>query len=236
MAIRLPAACRNPLLFLTGFLENLPKAVLAAVVFTAVIGLVDLPMLHRMWRISKMDFFAATIALGAVLLFGILQGMLIAAAASVLMLVARASQPHVAFLGRVPGTNSYSDIDRHPENEPLTGLIAFRPESSLLYVNADSVLDLVLHRISQVDAQQIRVVVCDLSASPYIDLAGTRMLHRLHAELASRHIALRIVGARARVRDMLRADGVGDKVGGVSRFTTLDKLLASLDAPADDVA
>jgi MFS superfamily sulfate permease-like transporter len=224
------------LLFLTGFLENLPKAVLAAVVFTAVIGLVDLPMLHRMWRISKMDFLAAAIALAAVLLFGILQGMLIAAAASVLMLVARASQPHVAFLGRVPGTNSYSDIDRHPENEALTGLIAFRPESSLLYVNADTVLDLVLHRISQPDARQTRTVVCDLSASPFIDLAGTRMLHRLHAELASRHIALRIVGARARVRDLLRADGVGDKVGGVSRFTTLDKLLASLDAPANDAA
>src|SRR6516162_10681894 len=78
------------LLFLTGFLQNLPKAVLAAVVFTAVLGLVDIRTLSRMWRISKADFYAATIALAAVLLLGILQGILLAAAASVLILLARA--------------------------------------------------------------------------------------------------------------------------------------------------
>ena len=97
------------LLFLTGLVANLPKAVLAAVVLTAVYGLVDLPALFRMWRISRIDFYAATIALVAVLLLGILQGILLAALASVLMLLARASAPHVAFLGRIPGTDSYSD-------------------------------------------------------------------------------------------------------------------------------
>ncbi len=86
------------LLFLTGLLANLPKAVLAAVVLTAVIGLINVPDLFRMWRISKLDFYAATIALGGVLLLGILQGILLAALASVLMLLARASQP----LKRVP--------------------------------------------------------------------------------------------------------------------------------------
>src|SRR3954470_17554173 len=105
------------LLFLTGLLENLPKAVLAAVVLTAVAGLIDFPALLRMRRISRLDFHAAAIALGAVLLLGILQGILCAALASILMLLARVSRPHVAFLGRIPGTNSYSDIARHPENE-----------------------------------------------------------------------------------------------------------------------
>jgi SulP family sulfate permease len=90
------------LLFLTGLLANLPKAVLAAVVLTAVYGLIDFPAMLRMWRISRMDFYAAAIALGAVLLLGILQGILLAALASVLMLLARASSPHVAFLGRIP--------------------------------------------------------------------------------------------------------------------------------------
>ena len=107
------------LLFLTGLLENLPKAVLAAVVLSAISGLLDFPALFRMWRISRLDFYAASIALGAVLLLGILQGILLAALASVVMLLIRASRPHVAFLGRVPGTNAYSDLARHPENEPL---------------------------------------------------------------------------------------------------------------------
>lgn len=219
------------LLFLTGFLENLPKAVLAAVVFTAVIGLVDVRSIYRMWRISKMDFYAAAIALGAVLLLGIMQGMLLAAGVSLLMLVARASQPHVAFLGRVPGTHSYSDLDRHPENEYLPHILAFRPESSLLYVNADSVLHVVLDRVQKIGFQNLRAVVCDLSASPYVDLAGSRMLHQLHGELAPQNVALRIVGARGRVRDLLRADSLGQKIGGLDRTTTLDDLLSNLSAP-----
>ena len=140
------------LLFLTGLLENLPKAVLAAVVLTAVYGLLDFPALLRMWRVSRLDFLAAAIALVGVLLLGILQGILLAALASILLLLARVSRPHVAFLGRIPGTNSYSDMDRHPENEPLSGVIAFRPEASLIYVNADAVLESVLSRLRETDS------------------------------------------------------------------------------------
>jgi high affinity sulfate transporter 1 len=213
------------LLFLTGLLENLPKAVLAAVVMTAIAGLLDFPALFHMWRVSRIDFYAAAIALGAVLLLGILQGILLAALASVLMLLVSASRPHVAFLGRVPGTNNYSDMARHPENQPLPGVIAFRPEASLLYVNADAVLEAVLSRLDAPAASEIRMVICDLSASPHIDLAGSRMLHELHGKLAARGIALRII-AHARVRDLLRADGVGDKVGGLDGVT-IDSLLST---------
>jgi high affinity sulfate transporter 1 len=213
------------LLFLTGLLENLPKAVLAAVVMTAIAGLLDFPALFHMWRVSRIDFCAAAIALGAVLLLGILQGILLAALASVLMLLVSASRPHVAFLGRVPGTNNYSDMARHPENQPLPGVIAFRPEASLLYVNADAVLEAVLSRLDAPAASEIRMVICDLSASPHIDLAGSRMLHELHGKLAARGIALRII-AHARVRDLLRADGVGDKVGGLDGVT-IDSLLST---------
>jgi len=215
------------LVLFTDLLENLPKAVLAAIVFTAVYRLIDFPAMVRMWRISRMDFYAAVIALGAVLLLGILQGILLAALASILMLLARASTPHVAFLGRVPGTNSFSDLARHPENEKLPDIIAFRPEASLLYFNADSVLETILQHLEVSAPSKIRFVVCDLSASPHIDLAGSRMLHQLHDELARRDIELRIVAARGRVRDLLRADGIGEKVGGLDRLVTLDRLLGS---------
>jgi sulfate permease, SulP family len=216
------------LLFLTELLENLPKAVLAAVVLTAVYGLLDFAALFRMWRVSGLDFIAAVIALVAVLVLGILQGILLAALASILMLIARLSTPHVAFLGRVPGTNSYSDISRHPENEPLHNVIAFRPETSLLYVNSDSVLESVLDRLGAADSSKIHLVVCDLSSSPHVDLAGSRILHQLHDELAARGIRLRIVGAHGRVRDLLRADGIGEKVGDLDRVTTLDGLLRTV--------
>jgi high affinity sulfate transporter 1 len=213
------------LLFLANYLENLPKAVLAAIVFTAVLGLIDIRGLLRMWQISKPDFFAATIALGAVLLLGILQGILLAAAASVLILLARASQPHVAFLGRIPGTNSYSDLARHPENEQLPHILIFRPEASLLYVNAETVLQAVLERLRSA-GPGVRMIVCDLSASPYIDLAGSRMLRLLHGEATPRGIGMRVVGARGRVRDLLRADGAGEMVAG--RLTTVEAVVNSV--------
>jgi len=213
------------LLFLTGLLENLPKAALAAVVLTAVYGLLDFPALLRMWRVSRLDFYAAAIALGAVLLLGILQGILLAALASIVLLLLRTSRPHVAFLGRIPGTDSYSDLERHPENEPLPGVVAFRPEASLIYVNADAVLEAVLNRLRQVAAPAIRLVICDLSAAPYLDLAGSRMMHDLCFELASRGIALRIIGSHGAVRDLLRADGIEAKIGGIGRHVTLDGLL-----------
>jgi sulfate permease, SulP family len=221
------------LLFLTGLLENLPKAVLAAVVLTAIYGLLDFPALFRMWRVSRLDFFAAAIALVGVLLLGILQGILLAALASILLLLARMSSPHIAFLGRVPGTDSYSDMDRHPENEPLSGVLVFRPEASLIYVNADAILQAVLDRLNDPKTFPIRMVVCDLSAAPYLDLAGCRMLHELHAELAARGASLRIVGAHGASRDLLRADGVEEKVGGLDRTATVESVLrAALSSPS----
>jgi sulfate permease, SulP family len=160
-----------------------------------------------------------------------LQGILTAALASIVMLLARVSRPHVAFLGRVPGTSTYSDLARHPENETLAGVIAFRPEASLIYVNADAILESVLNRLSTAGPSDIHLVVCDLSASPYVDLAGSRMLHELHSQLAARGIALRIVGAHGWARDLLRADGIGEKVQGLGRLVTLDNLLKGRGQP-----
>jgi SulP family sulfate permease len=131
----------------------------------------------------------------------------------------------VAFLGRIPGTSSYSDLARHPDNEALPGVIAFRPEASLIYVNADAILELVLGRVRAVDASAVRLVICDLSASPYVDLGGSRMLHQLHGELAAQGAELGIVGAHGWVRDLLRADGIAEKVGGLGRMATLHDLL-----------
>src|SRR3954468_9178595 len=197
------------LLFFTGLLTNLPKAVLAAIVFTAVYKLVDVGALMRMWRIPGCDFLAAMIALVAVLFLGILQGILLAAVASILLLLARASQPNIALLGRLPGTGRYSDCARHDDVEPLVGVLAFRPEASLLYINAETILAAVLSVLRT--SSEIRLVACDLSASPYIDMAGARMLHDLHDELACRRITLCIVGAHGQLRDLLRAEGLAEK-------------------------
>jgi high affinity sulfate transporter 1 len=214
------------LLFLTDFLTNLPKAVLAAIVLTAVYKLVDIAALVRMWRISRIDFYAAAIALISVLLLGILQGILLAAIASILLLLARASHPNVAILGRVPGTGRYADSARNPEVEMLDGIVAFRPEASLLYINAEAVMATALAAID--GRPDVKTVICGLSSSPFIDMAGAKMLHDLHAELASRGVVFQIVGARGQVRDVLQADGMAEKTDSANWTRRMDAVLGEM--------
>jgi SulP family sulfate permease len=216
------------LLFLTAYLTNLPKAVLAAIVLTAVYRLIDIAALRRMWRISRIDFYSAAISLLSVLFLGILQGILLAAIASIFLLLARASHPNVAFLGRLPGTGRYADSARNPDVEPLDGVVAFRPEASLLYINAESVLETVLARVNA--APDTKLVVCGLSSSPFIDLAGAKLLHDLHGECSARNIVLHIVGARGQVRDVLQADGLAAKTDSANWTRRMDSVLGELKA------
>jgi high affinity sulfate transporter 1 len=217
------AALALCLLFFTGLLTNLPKAVLAAIVFASVYRLVDIRALMRMWKVSRIDFYAAAIALISVLLLGILQGVLLASIASIFLLLARASRPNVAFLGRLPGTGRYSDSARHEGVEPLVGVIAFRPEASLLYINAETIIETVLNVLQK--STDVTLVACDLSASPYIDLAGARMLLDLCDELASRQVGFCIVGAHGQLRDLLRAEGLAEKTDGDQWLRSLDSVL-----------
>jgi MFS superfamily sulfate permease-like transporter len=181
-----------------------------------------------MWRASRVDFLNALIAFAGVLLLGILEGILLAALISVLLLLVLSSTPHVAFLGRIPGTTQYSDMERHPENEPLVGVLAFRPEISLLYLNAEYVQTQVLMRLDLADPKGLLYVICDLSASPTMDLAGARMLAELFDNLHDRGIKLMIVNAHGRVRDLLRAEGLGEKIQGIARGSTVEDALVFL--------
>src|SRR5262245_43254668 len=216
------------LLFFTGLFQSLPEAVLAAIVLIAVTGLIDLKELRYLWHASRIDFAAAGVALAGVLLMGVLDGVIIAVLASVAMLLWRAARPNVAFLGRIPGTDRFSDVARHPENETIPGVLAFRVEASLVYFNVDHVLETVLERVQ--NEPELKRAVYDLSNTPYVDVAGARMLRRLHDELAEKKIAFRVVGAHSEVRDRLRFEKLQDWVGPINRHVLLGEVV-SMDAP-----
>jgi MFS superfamily sulfate permease-like transporter len=202
----------------------LPEAVLAAVVLIAVKGLIDLAELRYLWHASRIDFGVAGVALVGVLVMGILDGVVVAVLASVVMVLGRVARPHVAFLGRIPGTDRFSDVARHPENEAIPGVLAFRVEASLLYFNVDHVLAAVLRRAQSEPGLQR--VVYDLSNTPYVDVAGARMLRRLFNELASKKVELRVVGAHSEVRDRLRFEQLQDWVGPINRHVSLHEAVA----------
>jgi SulP family sulfate permease len=212
------------LVFLAGLLANLPNVVLAAIVLVAVKGLINIPELRRVWKLSRMEFWVAMAAFAGVLLLGILKGVLLAAIVSMLLLIGRVARPHVARLGRVPGTNRFSDCDRNPDNELIPGVLILRVESGLLYFNVDHVRNTARGLIAAA-GEGLRLVIWDLSSSPYVDIAGARMLGEVQRELAPRGAKLRLVEARAGVRDLLRAE-VGTSVGEVSRRLSIDDAIA----------
>jgi MFS superfamily sulfate permease-like transporter len=200
------------LMYLTGLLSNLPNVVLAAIVLVAVKGLINIGELRHVWRVSRYEFSVSMVAFAAVLLLGILKGVIVAVLVSMLLLVRRAAHPHVAFLGRIPGARGYSDIERNPDNEAVPGALMFRVEASLLYFNVEYVRDAVWQKIRSTTGP-LKLVVCDLSTSPIVDLAGARMLAALQTALQAAGIRLRLVAAHASVRDILRAEGLEERVG-----------------------
>jgi sulfate permease, SulP family len=159
-------------LFFTDFFRNLPEPVLAAVVLMAIKGLVDIGELRHLYRVSRLEFHVALVAAVSVLLFGVLNGVLLAAIAAIVLLVRRVARPHTAELGRVPGTDVFSDIAYNPGNQRRPGVLIARVEGALLYFNAEHVQSDLMRRVESQD-RPVSLVVLDLSGSPGTDLGCT---------------------------------------------------------------
>jgi SulP family sulfate permease len=221
------------LLLLTGMLKNLPDVILAAILLVAISGLIDIKGLKRLWKISRLEFSVAMIAFMGVIVFGILNGVVIAAIASIVLLIRAVSDPHVAFLGRIPGTRRYTDINRHPDNETIPGILLFRVEADILYFNVENIRNKVLAKITSV-GNTLTSVIWDLSTSPYVDSAGAKLIKKLYLELQAQGITLKIAESHADVRDMLRAEEIENLFGHISRKVSVDDLVNELITGKDE--
>src|SRR5213596_181831 len=207
-------------LFLSAALRNLPQPVLAAIVLMAVTGLFKLSALKHLWRADRAEFVVAMAALLGVLGSGLLRGVMIGAVISLVQLLRTAARPHVAFLGRIPGTRRFSDRERHPDNQLIPDVLIFRPESGLVYFNVDHVCKMILDRVSAEPALP-KLVLLDLSAAPRVDLQSAQALGEWANELTAKRIRFQAVEARSSVRDRLRNEGVDAKLGDINRFRSV---------------
>jgi sulfate permease, SulP family len=207
-------------LFFSHLLRALPQPVLAAVVLVAIAGLLNLSMLKALWLDDRSEFVVAMAAFAGVLTFGLLRGVMLGALISLVQLVRVSSRPHVALLGRIPGTRRFSDRDRHEDNELIPNVMIFRPESPLIYFNVDNVYDAILSRV-RFEAPPPKLVVVDLSAAPIVDMQSAHTLASMAEELGAIGVRLQAVEPRSSVRDRFRREGVDSKLGGVNRFTSV---------------
>jgi MFS superfamily sulfate permease-like transporter len=212
-------------LFLTGLFENLPETVLGAVVIVAVKGLINVPAFGRLRSISPNEFWIALTAMFGVLLFGMLQGVLIGAIISIILLVWHVSRPATALLGRVPNSSSFSNMARHPENQPIPGAIVFRVDGILFYANVPQVADELRDVVARQEIPP-QVIIFDLSTSPNIDLATADMLIDLHEEMRQRGITLKLAQPDGPVRDVLRRVDTTRRFGTLSPNMSIDAVVA----------
>jgi MFS superfamily sulfate permease-like transporter len=216
-------------LFASGLLRNLPQPVLAAIVLAAVMSLVDIRALQHIWRFSRAEFLVALVALLGVLGSGPVNGVLLGAAISIVLLLRQAARPRVVELARVPGTTIFADRARHPETEPTSGVLVVRCESALLYFNVEFVRERLFELLSA-RPDPVRLVVLFLGAVPKIDLAGAELLADLRKTFRARGVEFRLADAHGEVRDALRRIGFEQEYGTLESGQTVDRIVSKWQA------
>jgi len=192
---------------------NLPNAVLAAIVITSVIGLMDVAELRRYYTSNRVDFVLAMVALLGVVSTDVLTGLIIAVFLSLVIILYRASRPHVAVLGKAPGQVAvFGDIARHPENLAVPDLLIVRLDSPLYFLNANVARGQVFDLISSTQPAP-KAVLFDLGASADLDIASLDMLGTLVVELDEIGVDVLLAQVRGSVRDRLRQASLMAEIG-----------------------
>ena len=196
---------------LTGLFHYLPHAVLAATIIVAVVSLIDLETLREAWHYDKADALSLLATAGGVIAFGVEAGILMGVALSLGTLVWRSSHPHIAVVGRVPGTEHFRNVARHSvATEP--GLIAVRVDESLYFANSDVLQDTVESLVAAQPEARYVLLVC--SAINQVDTTALGVLTNMERSLSQRGIALLLAEVKGPVLDRLRSTPVGERLQG----------------------
>ena len=215
------------LLFLTKPLGWLPMAVLSAVLIKAAMGLFDLRGLATLRRVSPQEFRLCLVTLLGVITVGVLPGVLVAVGVAIVQLLMRASRPHDAVLGRIPGTNDYRDTATYPEAESFPGLVIYRFDSSLVFFNADHFKARVRALVRQAPAP-LRHFLLDAETMPLLDTTGAASLDQVCGDLKNEGIAMAVAAAKSQVRGMLDRTGLAGRIGPDRMFPTVAAAVEAL--------
>ena len=203
--------------------HNLPRAVLAAVVIVAVISLVDIEAMRRTWRYSRYDAMAMIATMAGVLVIGIEAGILIGVSLSLVLFLKRTSQPHIAVVGQLPGSQHFRNIQRHDVVEsPL--VLSLRVDESLYFPNARYLEDSVAQLVADHPSIQHLVLMC--SAVNLIDASALESLHDINERLDDAGIQLHLSEVKGPVMDQLRKSDFLSQLSGQVFISQYDALQA----------
>ncbi len=204
------------LLFLTPLFFYMPKAALAAIIIVAVMGLIDFKEAVFLWKVDRRDFFLMLLTFVATLILGIEEGILVGVIASLTVVVYQSSRPYTAVLGRLPGSQTYKNVDRNPTAVAPEGILVLRIDASLYFANAEHVKDRL-----QGARPNIRAVVLDMYPVNKLDSSALHALAEVLEVLEARAVRFYVSGAKGPVRDVLLKAGLEDRVGSANFHATI---------------
>ena len=217
------------LLFMTGPLRNVPIPALAAVVIGAVLRLIEVSSLRTLWRVRRAEFLIAAAAFLGVAVVGVLEGVVVAMALSLLDFVGRTSRPHDAVLGSVPGRSGYHDVARGG-GRTAPEVLVYRFDAPLFYANAARFRSRVRGLARR--TKGLRLIVIDASAIGDIDVTAARMLGELQLEFETKGIRLVVASAVGRVQDLLVGDDLQEDFVAGDMYDTVEQAVTDGLAPA----
>ena len=201
------------LLFLAPLFSALPEAVLGAIIIQAVVmGMMDVAEMKRIFAVKRFEFLAALAALLGVMTFGVLQGVLIGVALSIIWLVAVSALPYIPELGRKPGTHAYFDLQEHPDSQTYPGLSILRFDGGLFFVNADALGDR-LREVRVKSGSMLNGVILSMEGVNFIDTEGADIIKKISQAGKDLGIDLHLARLKPQVLEVLQRDGVIDQIG-----------------------
>jgi MFS superfamily sulfate permease-like transporter len=229
------ASIAAAVVFLAPALRILPIPALGAILASTAIGLIDLTALRRLWHVSPTEFLFALIAMWGPISLGVLAGVLIAIAATLIYILRRTMFPRDAMLGRVPGRDGFYKLHRVPEARPVPGLVIFLVQGDVLFFNADYVHTRLQSIVADMPADT-RWLLIDAGAMSQIDSTGAEMFLEVAQEFRDRGLQFALVELHAEARDILERSGVIDRIGPAMVFDVLDDAYQAFLREASDPA
>jgi high affinity sulfate transporter 1 len=200
------------ILYLGDLLRVLPVPALGAILVAAAIGLIDLGALARIWKISRVEFAVAMIALWGPIGLGVLQGVVLAVGATFGYLIWKSMFPQDAILGVIPGRDGFYKMHRFPDAKPVPGLGLCLVQGNVLFANADHVRNRILSIAADLPPETRRLIL-DSGAIARIDVTAAEMFLSLADELEEMGVRLGLAELNAEVRDLLGRAGVIERIG-----------------------
>jgi MFS superfamily sulfate permease-like transporter len=215
------------LLFFNSLLADLPQAALAAVVIAAAFSLMDLAALRRYAQVRRSALVLSLVAAAAVIVFGVLEGIVIAVVLAVFLFFRRSWWPHGAVLGQIEGVGGWHSVDLHPEATELDGIVVYRWEAPLFFANAGSFRDQIR---SLVRARKPEWVVIQCEAITDVDVTAGEILEQLDLELNSRGVHMAFAEMRTRVQELILRYGLLETIDRDRFYPTMKTAIAAIEA------